>query len=565
MRKQISISNLLVASALSLSIGIGGLAISSDAYAAGNTCTWTTPEASDYKFSNPNNWVNCDGGVPTDGDSLVFGDVPGLGQGEKIVNDIDNLLVSGITFNGTGYSYSARVDAGNMRLSGDIVKNSGSDGGIVAGKITLTSDVTLRSASLSAYGGNSIELNIGSHTLALVERAYISPHVISGSGSIVASGLSSEVTLYEVSDSSQFTGSIHVSDQAGLFLAHGVLGGGVDLTVNNATLDLCAFNGKSIANQLTIGGHIVTRSSCGGLGGAWGASPTEVVPEASVNWTGPIILTANVEVLGDGEFKISGPLSGDYGITLGSGSVGRVVNNSSNDSSQTGSGTQESKVTEVKLDKDQPEGMFSIGAKEVGVLTGIYGEGYVSGILRGTGTVRGYLMIAQGATIAPGMSPGCITVGSLDLIGNYEFELGGKTACTQHDQIKLASGSGVVAINSDHATLSIYSFGDFVQSIGDQFVIIDNQTNQAIQGHFKGLPEGAEVRAGNAIFTISYVGGDGNDVVLTAANNLAAPRTPNTGVAKFNLVNPVMTIIAGVLAALSLVVLKRAHTSRKSN
>ena len=51
-------------------------------------------------------------------------------------------------------------------------------------------------------------------------------------------------------------------------------------------------------------------------------------------------------------------------------------------------------------------------------------------------------------------------------------------------------------------------------SPGDAFTIIDNRSVLAVQGQYTGLPEGAGVNDGN--FIISYVGGDGNDVVLTA-------------------------------------------------
>jgi hypothetical protein len=60
-----------------------------------------------------------------------------------------------------------------------------------------------------------------------------------------------------------------------------------------------------------------------------------------------------------------------------------------------------------------------------------------------------------------------------------------------------------------------------VPSLGQQFLVIDNRGSNPIDGTFIDLPEGAVVWAGNYGFTISYVGGTGNDVVLTA---LAPPR-----------------------------------------
>jgi hypothetical protein len=48
--------------------------------------------------------------------------------------------------------------------------------------------------------------------------------------------------------------------------------------------------------------------------------------------------------------------------------------------------------------------------------------------------------------------------------------------------------------------------------------IIDNRGNAPIQGTFVGLPEGASFETGGRPFTLTYAGGDGNDVVLTSAS-----------------------------------------------
>jgi Dockerin type I domain len=57
--------------------------------------------------------------------------------------------------------------------------------------------------------------------------------------------------------------------------------------------------------------------------------------------------------------------------------------------------------------------------------------------------------------------------------------------------------------------------GGFTPSVGNQFVIIDNDGTDAVSGTFAGLSEGATVTANGLSFTISYLGGTGNDIVLT--------------------------------------------------
>ncbi len=53
-------------------------------------------------------------------------------------------------------------------------------------------------------------------------------------------------------------------------------------------------------------------------------------------------------------------------------------------------------------------------------------------------------------------------------------------------------------------------------AVNQQFLILDNQSATAIQGTFNGLAEGATFTGSNGqTYKISYVGGTGNDVVLT--------------------------------------------------
>lgn len=67
---------------------------------------------------------------------------------------------------------------------------------------------------------------------------------------------------------------------------------------------------------------------------------------------------------------------------------------------------------------------------------------------------------------------------------------------------------------------------------------------------------------GGAIFTISYKGGDGNDVVLTAKNSVKLPVVPNTGVAQMIKANPAIVAIAGLLTVLATVALSRKQSVR---
>ncbi len=151
----------------------------------------------------------------------------------------------------------------------------------------------------------------------------------------------------------------------------------------------------------------------------------------------------------------------------------------------------------------------------------------LGGTLGGTGTVSGAVQVNDGGTVAPGTSPGILNSGSVDFTSGSTFavEIGGTSpgnAATDHDQLNV---TGSVTI-SDTATLSVSSFGGFVPSAGDHFVIISNDTDgsgDAVNlgvdmAGFNGLTEGdifsSDFLGSGLTATITYVGGDGNDVGL---------------------------------------------------
>ncbi len=132
-----------------------------------------------------------------------------------------------------------------------------------------------------------------------------------------------------------------------------------------------------------------------------------------------------------------------------------------------------------------------------------------AGTLQGTG-VPGPLTV-NGGTLAPGTSPAIFTAGgnvSINGASTVAIEITGLTAGTQHDQLAV-TGSVTLA-----GTLQVTD--TFLAADQNKFVIISNDATDAVTGTFTGLPEGAIVNGGARFFKISYAGGDGNDVELTA-------------------------------------------------
>jgi fibronectin-binding autotransporter adhesin len=135
--------------------------------------------------------------------------------------------------------------------------------------------------------------------------------------------------------------------------------------------------------------------------------------------------------------------------------------------------------------------------------------------LSGSGSVGTVLALA-GSTLTPGTSPGKLGTGDLTLFSGSTFksEINGAAAGTGYDQ---ADVTGAVNLNGDvgaGATLNV-TLG-FNPAVGSTFTIINNDGADPVFGTFNGLAQGATFVAGTVTFQISYVGGDGNDVVLTA-------------------------------------------------
>ena len=135
------------------------------------------------------------------------------------------------------------------------------------------------------------------------------------------------------------------------------------------------------------------------------------------------------------------------------------------------------------------------------------------------------------------------TTNGISLGGTYQAELGGTTACTQYDQLKV---TGAVQIEATTAILTTSLYNGFKPTKGQTFTIIDNDTNSdAVNGTFKGMAEGSTFTVSGYVFQITYKGGDGNDVVLTVQN---VPATPDTGMALIK-ANPLVSAGVMIVAA----------------
>ena len=134
-------------------------------------------------------------------------------------------------------------------------------------------------------------------------------------------------------------------------------------------------------------------------------------------------------------------------------------------------------------------------------------------------------------------------VGSFTLEGNLHLdsppeystgvtlavELNGNTPGADYNQINVSQSVSLSNVNLD-LTLN------FLPQLGDRFTLINlgRTTGYVAEGEFNGLPEGTIIPVTNTVsgqvvmMQISYVGGDGNDIVLTVVEDPTASSLTHT-------------------------------------
>lgn len=157
-------------------------------------------------------------------------------------------------------------------------------------------------------------------------------------------------------------------------------------------------------------------------------------------------------------------------------------------------------------------------------VTLVAASGEINSVTAASNVIGGVVQL-QG-NVAPGQSPGVLVIeGDLELADNdtVTIEIGGTTPGDldgNHDQLSV-SGSVTIGANVD---LVLSSFNGFEPAPGDSFVIINQTGGGAVNGTFAGLAEGSTIASlfGSGLTaTLSYVGGDGNDVVLIVEDDFA--------------------------------------------
>lgn len=271
-------------------------------------------------------------------------------------------------------------------------------------------------------------------------------------------------------------GAIFVRDGSSLSLDGGSFASNTVTGGNPAypNMGQAIFLGSSVTINVSTGSMTIA-DTLGGDGG--------VVGSFSGNADG------GINKIGTGTLVLSGANNYSGGTTINAGTL--LVNNIS------GSGT------------GKPHSPGNSGTVTVNS----------SGTLGGTGFIAGSVTVNSRGTVAPGASPGILTINNniAFLSGSFfSVELNGTAAGTGYDQLVV---NGTVNLGSSILVLNV----GYTANPGDSFFVLVNDGTESITGTFTGLPQDGTMLIGDQLFGISYQGDynsgertNGNDVVLFA-------------------------------------------------
>ena len=540
-----------LASVVAVAAVVGAVIFHQPVNAAPATFTWTGA-AGDHKMSTAGNWQ--EGAVPTQGSKLVFKCVEQI-DGIVVKNDLTVALSGLETKKGNlpagrscaSYHIDKMQFTPDAEFTGDRTTNNDGDNrkipfvhvDTVTGLSNLKSDgfdgnfknkPTINRFEVTNVGCNKITEDIKAAEKIVGENASVpldgaNNILVKNKGRLRINGGFFEDSGYYTNVNE--TSASKITFENGAMISRGILGCGVDII-------------------------------------------NDVSPDLTTVLSGDIVLNGDVEYKLDPNItlKITGKLSGPGKLIAHRDNEGVVLVESSNNTSGTPNGrygsTHEPKL--IKLDGDTRE-VVPVKKGETALLNGHrqevdVGEG---GVLNGDGIIDN---IYSYGVVSPGNnSIGKITAGGSFVIinnGVYKAEILNKD---HYDQMDV----GYFGVIGDDGRLDLTLLEGGVVKEGDTFTIVNRTEPGPVKGTFKDLPEGAEITVGGVTFKISYVGGDGNDVVLTAlkvskaseaSKDPKAPKVPNTGGEKLA-VNLIGAIAGVASAAALLIVAKRKSFNKK--
>lgn len=444
------------------------------------TYTWTGGGGANTNWSSASNWG---GMAPDDNETDVALVFPPLNGPYSSNNDVSGLHVISV-------AVATQLGDGNYVFSGTAItltglvtmENPDSGGPNLAWQIplVLSGNVTIATSGRQTNVQGAIDL--GNHTLIVdTEGDLVLAGVIGGSGNVIKNNTSA-LTITAANTYSGSTmcngGALYISNAS----AFGASATGT--TFNGGLL------GFFLGSTFTTAEPFVFNA--GGI-----------ITYGTPAMSGPVLLNATINIRpfeAASVLTISGTVGGAGGINkTGPGLL--VLNAPTATYDGATSVDQGTLRLDAVLSSSQP----------VTVKNGA--------TLMGNGASSGTVSVREGGRLAPGSSPGQLSVAALSMAAGSVLaaEIDGKNPITQYDSLAVSD-----AVSLNNATLNV-TLG-FTPSDGQPFTLISRAQNGPTMGTFAGLPEGAIFQVGTTTFGITYSGGTGNDVVLVAG----PPHTPTS-------------------------------------
>lgn len=360
------------------------------------------------------------------------------------------------------YANPITVVAGNTGVA--TIGNSGAASTVLSGLITLNK-------SLTVAAGSTGTVNLSGASTG---------QAVTGAGDITITSATPASNLVTLSGSnSGFTGNVNVNSGVFRVGSANALSSANTVFVNSASSAQFNLNGNNQTIAGVTGGGTVTNTvasartlTLGGSGTyAFGGSITATTP-------------ANMAVTksGSGKQTLSGVSNYTGATTVTAGTL--IING-------------------------------ELGATAVSVSS--------NAILGGSGTLGGTLSLSGNSTLAPGNSPGILTVNDDILMSGdttLSMELNGTTAGTLYDQIVLGGTTNNFTLDGGNVTLAL-SFG-YAPQIGDSFTLIDNISGGSflLTGGslgFDNLVPNGFITVGAVTLQANNFSAGSNDLVLTVS------------------------------------------------